>query len=485
MTLSTLPSLNSEHWTDLTPAPRFITEWPDPDNGVGSQIITVQKQLGSTTMPWQTLACHVVGQRLPDGRPRWPLVLISVPRQAGKTKNASAVMFHRALSRRQAKVWYTCDTGQKARTKWLELVDDVNLSPYRPPFVKVLKTNGSEALKIPRLGSQIRPHPPTEDSLHSEQSDLNIIDEAWSFDEPTAAALMQAIVPTQSTRPHRQTVIISTRGTAESVWFHTLIEQALAGDPGVFLLDYGIPADADPTDLDIVAAHHPAYGHTVDMAALETGLAQLGPAGFARGYGNRATGARRTMVPATVWATAQTTEIIPADVPASLGAAIDVDRSETAIAAAALVDGIPVVEILDVRPGTSWAVDRLVELADLVDSDPVIDEVGPSSTLYAALQRAKVTPQKVSVRELTTASAEIMDRLTHTAPDGSLDPQIRFRPDPALDLAMQVVDRRRLGDAWTWSRQGSAGSIAALEAATLAVHGLLTRKAPTRKPRII
>lgn len=470
------PSNFADQWDDLDVKPRFITAWPDKNNGVGSKIVKVANWLGTPSMPWQELGSHVVGQRRADGRPQWSLIIISVPRQAGKTTKSNAIQLHKALSLKGAKVWYTADNGQKARAKWLELVDAVQASPFRAPFVKALKTNGSEAIKIPSMRSQIRPHPPTEDSLHSEQSDLNIIDEAWSFDEVEAEALMQAITPTQATRPHRQTIIISTMGSAESVWFHGLIDQARAGDPNIFLLDYGIPDDADPTDLDVVAAHHPAYGHTIDMEALETALAQLGPAGFARAYGNRKTGARNTLIPAKTWALAQTDIDMPADTTAYIGAAIDIDRTETAIAAASMVDGVPLVEILDVRPGTTWALAQLRKYRQLTKTAPVIDQVGPSSTLFAEADRAKLKPVKPTPRDLTTATAEVYDRLTYTTVDGDPAPRIRFRNDPALDLAMQIVDRRHLGDAWTWSRKDSHGSIAALEAATLALHGLLTNK---------
>lgn len=466
----------SDFWADLSPRPRFITEWPDPVEGVGSKIEQVSKYLGRTPMPWQRLAAHIIGARLPNGRPKWPFIVITVPRQSGKTTICSAVQFHKALALPGAKVWYTCDTGQKARQKWLELVDDVQASPFHSPFVKVLKTNGSEALKIPSLRSQVRPHPPNEDSLHGEQSDLNIIDEGWSFDEVEAANLMQAITPSQATRAHRQTIVISTMGSATSTWFHNLVDQGYSRDPGIFLLDYGIPFDADPTDLDIVAECHPAFGQTIDRDALESALAQLGPSGFARGYGNLRTGARETLFPARVLAQAATDAEMPADVDAVLGAAIDIDRTETAIAAAAMVDGVPFVEILDVRPGTSWGVKRLKHYQELSDSLIVIDEIGPSSTLLADAKREKLKATSPTARELTTASAEVFDRLMHVDGEGMADPRIKFRSDPALDLAFQIVDRRKLGDSWTWSRQKSSGSIAALEAATLALHGLLTQK---------
>ena len=44
--------------------------------------------------------------------------------------------------------------------------------------------------------------------------------------------------------------------------------------------------------------------------------------------------------------------------------------------------------------------------------------------------------------------------------------------------------RKRIGDGWAWSRRGSVGSIASLEASTLAVHGLThTLEAPAPEMR--
>lgn len=464
-------------WAHLEPPPRYVTAWPAPKRGAGAKILKIFRSFGKTPMPWQELAAAAIGARREDGRPLYPFIVITVPRQSGKTTLTSSVMFHRALTQSHSKIWYTCDTGQKARSKWLELVDDVQNSIFRAPFVKVLKTNGSEALRVPSMRAQIRPHPPTPESLHSEQSDLNIIDEAWSFDEIEAAGLMQAITPTQATRPNRQTIIISTVGDAQSTWFHNLIDQGYAGDPGIFLLDYGIPPDSDPSDLLNAANHHPAYGHTVDMDALESAFAQLGAAGFQRAYGNVRSGARDTLIPASAWLAAQTMEEIPADAPVSLGAAIDIERTETAIAAAAIVDGAPVVEILDVRPGLTWAVGRLTHYRRRAPQAPlIIDAASPAATLFGEAERAGLKPQKITPRDLTTATAEIYDRLTMTTPEGMPSPRIKFRSDPSLDSAMNLVARRNLGDAWTWSRRDSAGSIAALEAATLALHGLITQK---------
>jgi hypothetical protein len=87
-------------------------------------------------------------------------------------------------------------------------------------------------MKFPNL-SQLRPHPPTEAALHGKQSDRNDIDEAWAFEEVRGKALMQAVAPTQLTRPHAQTFIWSAGGTAGSTWLADLVARGRGGDPGI------------------------------------------------------------------------------------------------------------------------------------------------------------------------------------------------------------------------------------------------------------
>lgn len=442
--------------------------------------------LGTPAMPWQEWTADVIGELTPDGLPRWPMVLVSVPRQSGKTTLMLAACLQRMLVGRGMRVWSTAQTGQKARAKWLEEVQIIEQEsfPLRPLF-QSKKSAGSETLTVPRLGSRFSPHPPSEDSLHGEQSDLNFIDEGWVFDEAQAQALMQAIVPTQTTRPGAQTIVVSTMGTAASTWFHGLVEKARTGNAAIALLDWGIGPDDDPTDLETVAAAHPAVGHTVTMAALERASEQLAPSEFARAYGNRPTAARERFIPMEAWDSAASLEAIPRDAEVSFGAAVDYERTETAIAACSIVDDIPMLEIVDRRPGTGWAAGRLAELCERHGAPaPIVDPIGPSGTLADQLDRDGCAPAKFGVRDLTAACADLMDRLTATDADGVAAPRVKIRPDDGLDLAAAIVDQRRVGDAWAWARRGVAGSIASLEAATLALHGAYHRPAPPVVPMI-
>lgn len=439
-------------------------------------------------MPWQEYTADVIGEIDPaTGVPRWPMVIVSVPRQSGKTTLVLAACLHRMFTREKARVWSTAQTGLKARKKWLEQVEVIEggMFPLADLFT-VRKSQGSEQLAIPKLGSHFSPHPPTEDSLHGEQSDLNFIDEGWVFDEAEAAALMQAIVPTQTTRPGAQTIIVSTMGSAASTWFHGLVDKARQPGSQIALLDWGIGPDDDPTDLDVIAAHHPAYGATLTMDSLARAKEQLAPSEFARAYGNRATGARERVIPLEAWQSAISDAPIPEDAPVVFGAAVSLDRDETAIVAAAIgEDGRPILEVVDVRPGTGWAPARLATLVETHKTPPpVVDRIGPSGTLADRITQLGHEPVKFGVRDLTASCADFWDRLTRTDVDGVAAPDIAIRPDAALDLAAELAERRRVGDAWAWDRKRPAGSIATLEAATLALWGITHKPAPPVAPAI-
>ncbi|MFL0579170.1 terminase large subunit domain-containing protein [Dietzia sp. 179-F 9C3 NHS] len=464
-----------------TAPPRFLTT--SIGRTFGPAIARTGELLGTPFMPWQSSAADLIGAV--DGRNLYAhaTVAVSVPRQSGKTTMAGAVMVHRALTGPRRKIWYTAQTGQDARKRWLELVDAVQASPLRS-LVTVKRTNGSEGL-IFANGSAVRPFPPTEDALHGEQSDLVVLDEAWAFTEYEGDFLVQAIIPTQATRPGAQTLIVSTRGTAESAWFHNYVARGRAGD-GVALIDYGIPDDADPDDLDTVAAWHPAYGHTMDRAALARAQTGMTAAQFARAYGNRATGARERLVdPAALAAADHPGEFDRHAVPLAFGAAVDLDRTETAIVAAAEVDGRPVVEVIEHRPGTAWAAPRLTELVGRWSAHGlVIDPTGPSSTLHDALDRAEVDLMPFAGRDRTTADTDLLDRLRHTDQNGHPDPLVGIVHHPALDAALDIVTMRRIGDGLAFSRRGSPGPIAVLEAASNAVYALAHRPAAQAAPEM-
>lgn len=448
--------------------PRYLTPRRS-GYSYGPKIGRISTALGRPFMPWQHEAAGLIGECDSSGRLLNPVVIVTVPRQAGKTALLTAVGLHRLTMHPATRVWYTAQTGIKAREQMKEQMEAVELSPLRRLFT-ARRGASDTSLTLDALGSRMTAHPPTGDSLHGNQSDLNFVDEGWFYDEATAGALMGAITPTQNTRPNPQTVIVSTAGTAESTWFHGLVERGRAGE--LALIDYGIADDVDPMNDDLIAAAHPAIGHTIDVSVLGSARAQLPIGEFVRAYGNRPTASFTRLFPADLIETATTTADLPAGAVA-FGAAVTFDRAECVIVAAVLGDdGRPVVEVIDRRKSTAGAAELLDALTTEHGGHVVIDASGPAASLADDAERCGAVVTRVGGAELASGTVALIDAIRRPHDVAGAEPGVLFRAHPAFLEALDAAATRRSGDRLVWSRRGSAASIAALEAATLAIHAL-------------
>ena len=461
--------------------------------------------LGRRFMPHQQYIADVCGELLPSGLPAYTLCLITLQRQAGKTALAMAQTGERCFSRPGFHAWYTAQKRKDAREQFLGFADDVVDGTPLASVVRTLRGNGSEVMKFPRK-SWLKPHEPTEESLHGKQSDRNDIDEAWAFEKERGDALVQAIGPTQLTRPGAQTFVWSAGGTAASTWLAHLVDRGrnlvdshtgaaeLAGTEQqlpdgrtvpaqrMAFFELGIPDDADAEDMGVIAAHHPAYGHTQSMESLSSLRTFFGDdaSGWARAAGNRWTEVIGGSINLDQWRASLHEGHMPDAAELGWGVARAQDGSAVAIAAAGQVevDGRPVtlVEVVDVLPTAYGAADHV---RAWIGREPVaVDPSGPSATIADDL-RADPTGLAViptSGRDYSAACADVLDALPVRA--------IRYRPHAALDAAVRVVGKRRVSDGgFVWARVASGANVAPFEAATLAVWALKHR-APSGKPQL-
>jgi hypothetical protein len=457
--------------------PRFATPRDPGRPTVGGKVAKVAAALGMPLMPWQRYVADVGGEVDPaTGLFCYSLLIVTVPRQAGKSSLMQAQAVQRALAGQNRRLWATAQTGQDARDKHRELADTIMGGMLRPTVASRRQAAGSEGLTFV-TGSTLRPHPPTRDALHGRQSDHNDIDEGWAFDEARGSELLQAIVPTQATRPGAQTWVWSTRGDLNSTWFHGLIESGYAALPGVALFDWSLPDDADPTDLDVVAAHHPAHGITIGDDALRAAQATLPPGEFARAYGNRQTGAGERVIPLEAWDAARTVADLPAGRPA-YGLAVAGDGSSSSLVAAVPgPGGQPWVEVIDRRPGRSWLVDRVLALRD-AGQGVAVDRRGPAAPVADALDLAGVDLLPVGLTDVTAGCQDLYDRICDPA-----GPRLRHRAHEALDTAADVAQRRMIGDGgWLWKRNPHSDP---LEAATLAAWAVARNPEPEPAPYVV
>lgn len=463
----------------MTAKPRYHTARNPNNRTLGGKSAKVAAALGKPYMPWQRMAADVAQEVDYNGNFIYHTVIITVPRQAGKTTKTLTLGLHRTMITPMGKVWYTAQSGQAARERFLqELAPPVQRN--LPGLFSLKRGAGDTRLILPSTGAQFRPHPPTDKYLHGEQSDLNLIDEPWAYTEVQGDALMQAIVPTQNTRPNAQTIMLSTMGDANSTWWHDIVDKARAmDDPRTCIIDWGLDESIDASDVDAVIRAHPAVGHTIPPQAIHDAHATLKPAEFARAYANQRTATRAAVFDAdTIAAALHDGDVIGAKSPVVFGVAVSWDRSETCISAAGYsATGRPVAEIVDTRPGTSWAIDRIKELDRSHSPRSIMIDAHSPAAVLATDPRLTDIVTTPTPREIAAGTGALLD--------GIRDATLTLRTDNGLATSLDRLTLRNVGDlGQMMDRKKSPGSIAPLESATLALTGLTLSNETAPPPTI-
>lgn len=453
-------------------------------------------------MPWQADAADVALEYDPTTRDlHYGIVVVSTPRQSGKTALEGDVADHRALTVPRGRVWYTAQTGKDA-SAWMRDEHFPSLEAAaifgRPgsPACRYTRSKRAGAEGIDwKHGSTFRVFPPLRDALHGRQSDLVFVDEAWSLSPEKGADVRQAIRPTMATRRGSQLWVVSTMGDDSSSFWDGYVElgRAALDDPNarVCFIDYGLRPEDDPEDLEAVAARHPAYGHTITMQTLVDARADFGDdvAGWARAYGNVPTRTRETAIPAGVWAAAGRSD---PGVPDLVGLGIDVTP-----------------DLRRVALGAGWRVPESIPGLNVAAGDGFVHvlHAGANDRDFPELVAAVARARRVGVAadRASAGALEVMDALARNHPDiaqtltttpqhvaacGQLDRGIRedtvhHLNDPGLDDAVAVATKRHLMDGgFVWGRKDSSGSIVDLVAVTVAL-GSFDRQPPRRSLKIL
>jgi len=247
----------------------------------------VARQLGLQLLPWQQQVLSVALERS-GRRPAYRDVLVSVPRQSGKSSLALALIMWRLLSAPDQLVLYSAQSRVAARRKllhtWWPRLEHSPLAGR----LKLFRGFGSECVTLDN-GSRLELLSAAESSGHGETTDLVVVDEAWVHQDAT---IEQSVRPTMATRADGQLWAMSTAGTHRSVWWRSKLEAGRAAaemtlDSGLCLLEWAAAPDADPTDEQTWWQAMPALGRLADVETIRQDLASMGVAEFSRAFCNR------------------------------------------------------------------------------------------------------------------------------------------------------------------------------------------------------
>ena len=468
-----------ERPSSLTCLPRWTTPRSDRMSR-GGEVARVAAELGTPLMAWQQHVVNVALEVNEDNRLAYREVVLTVPRQSGKTTLQLAVMVHRALAfAGRQKITYSAQTRNDARKKWEdEHVRALELSKFASLFT-VRRHYGSEAIRW-KNGSMHTVVAPTEKAGHGDVLDLGVIDEAFAQEDNR---LEQAFKPAMVTRPQPQLWVVSTAGTLKSTYLREKVEvgrvQVEAGlNSGVAYFEWSAPPEADPADPATWRSCMPALGDggTVREEAIAADYQSMKLEEFRRAYLNQwpsETPDEWQVVPRAAWS-ALADRSSEAEGPVAFAVDVNPDRTWAAIGAAGRrADGLLHVEMIQRERGTAWVVPRLAELAERWKPCAlVIAPSGPANSLIPDAEAAGLEILKPSVPDIAGACGAFYDA-TGANPDQPAT--LGHLGQPELTSALAGALRRDLGERWLWARKGVMVDLTPLIAVTLAAWGHAVR----------
>jgi hypothetical protein len=412
---------------------------------------------GRPWAPHQRLAADVLGELHPDGRYVYPLGVVLLPRQTGKTTLVTDLALGRCLLYRDYRVAYAAQTGHVTTERMQERMAELGDGPLSSR-VRVRRSAGTERVSLPGR-SYLKAFPPKPGALRSNALDLVIVDEAQEHGTVLGEQLDLTILPTFTTRPRRQLILVGTAGTDASDYLRRYLAAARDRLPGYCVVEYGAREGDDLDDEQTWTLRHPglAVGLT-DLDALRTARAAMGPAGFFREFLNIWTRTGARVIDPTDWAVCQTDDDRPAG-PVAFSLEVAADRSAAAIAAAPPGGWV---ELVERRPGTDWLFARCRELQAKHGAPFAVDRWGASGPVVDALELAGADLLVMRTGDVANAAAALADDVAART--------LRVVPSPSLSDAADAAVQRFLSEGgFVWSLTGSSAD--ALRAVSNALWG--------------
>jgi hypothetical protein len=427
---------------------------------------------------WEQLAAIHAGELLPDGRPRFRVMLILVARQNGKTTLAKVLILYWLFLESVGSVLGTSTDRSYAKRTWSQIcdmaTDNSELSKHLGPGA-VRLTISEECLTTLDGAEYVF-------AANNGRAGRSMTLARWLCDElreHTNFEAWDAATNAMNAVPHAQVVCITNQGDVSAVVLDSLHESALEfiatgeGDPRLGLLEWSAPEGCDPTDPAALAAANPNLGRRLDVDALMGAARRAKRAG-----GQELTGfctevlcqrvrQRKPAVDPGAWRDCLdpgTLDAVRDRVAAMFDVAPD-GRHATLTAAAVLDDGR-----VRVEPVVAWdsldAARRALPavLARVMPRKFGWLPNGPAAA-FAADMRGGWIPAGVEVEEIKTETAAVCMGFAEQVAAG----RIAHSGDPLQDAHVTAAEPLNRGGTWVFSRRGD-GHVDAAYAAAGAVH---------------
>lgn len=432
------------------------------------EITRTCRALGKEPQPWQRYVWAVGTEYRLDSWGRrvyhYRDVLITVPRQSGKTTLLHPLRVCRMILNDGAHLFSTAQTQKHSSKRMLDMLRVIESSKLSPLF-KTRHGKGDAGATLIENYADIAQFTPNEEATHGESALYVDLDEIWFYSLELGNAIMGGIRPSQITFGARaQRWYTSTMGTLESEFMNEMVKRGRAQtDANLCYIEYSLPEGMDPYDPASWWMFHPALGNTITEESLRAEMS-MPESEWLRAYCNRLTEVSETFMPLENWDDLAGPDRLIPD-PADVCVAFEVSPgNENAAVVAGWYDDLdqPNVQVLHQAPRTAWLIDYLMELKNMGFTRFAADDGGPVRRVLDHL------PEGFEVQRLTYSERYLADQTLLTAARD--DATLVHDGSTPLRLAVASAQLRTRNGVELIDREKSLNPVPSLIAASVALY---------------
>lgn len=415
-------------------------------------------KLGLAFDSWQADLNRCILAKAKSGLYAADTVVISIPRQVGKTWDIGALVFADCIIHPGTTTVWTAHRFKVARETF-DSLKAVAVSPELAPHIDaddITTAAGNEQIRF-RNGSRIVFAARERGAIRGFTKVRRLIlDEAQILTEHALSDL----APTMNQAENPQIILMGTppKPTDPGEVFTRLRQEALDDDSDeVLYVEFSAEQDADPDDRKQWGIANPSHPKRTPTKAIMRMRKLLSLDDFMReALGVWDGDGHRLVMPN--WPHCATTNEQPPV--AALGIAVDMDRVWISLGASSAGDTQHLGAVWRRRLDTDreFIISEVARIQSETGCAVVVDRKGPAGSLEDDLRMASINASMVGLDDYVAACAFVFDAVEAK--------EIEHGAYPELDAAVAAADIRKINDRWAWSRRN--GDISMLEAVTLA-----------------
>lgn len=455
----------------------------------GSSLNGICDEVGIPLSRWHRSLTAAASAKGIDGLYAAETVVVSIPRQAGKTHWARAYVFAQCIKHPETLVAWTAHHTKVAGESFDTLRALALTEKMAPHIQNVAGARGAEEITF-RNGSRIVMAAREKSGLRGfAKVRIIVLDEGQILTE----SAMSDMVPTMNQAWNPQIIMMGTPprpkdpGEVFANRRSEALESANAGEDAdaVLYIETSADDDAETDDREQWRRANPSFPDFTPVKAMLRMRRELSEDSFRReALGIWDDKAVAEVIPSADW-TAIGDPAAAFAGPISIGIDMAQDRTSAAVGIAGeTADGRWLVALRDHKTGpTDWVVPLVVALKERNQVRAVvIDKASAAASLIDSFERARV--------RITTTGASDMADACGQLYDGVFAGWLAHAAQPQLTYALSQGRKRDLlgGGAWGWNKKTSESDITPVVAATLALWGARhskVRKNPNPNPNRI